>query len=132
MSNTDTKTTSNITGFTLAKEIEAAGRIDLISNYSLIRYQAQKEQVKMLVDIILWVVRPVRDWIKNSNMRNELETLDDRILADIGISRSDIPSIIANNSVRAETNAVPENLVFLTSGKSTEADKVVMDTRKAA
>jgi uncharacterized protein YjiS (DUF1127 family) len=40
----------------------------------------------------LW--QQCRAWLARRAARTELERLDDRLLADIGITRSDIPSIV--------------------------------------
>ena len=44
-------------------------------------------------------LRPVRNWNRIRNTRNELNGLTNRELADLGITRGDIP-FIARRSVR--------------------------------
>jgi uncharacterized protein YjiS (DUF1127 family) len=46
------------------------------------------------------IVRALRSWRKFNNSLSELNRLGDRELADIGISRSDIPRIAWDNSQR--------------------------------
>ena len=45
------------------------------------------------------ILRPVRRWNRVRATRNELEGLSNRELADLGITRSDIP-FIARRAVR--------------------------------
>jgi uncharacterized protein YjiS (DUF1127 family) len=40
----------------------------------------------------------IREWKRYNRSRNELSRLGDRELADIGISRCDIPRILRNGS----------------------------------
>ena len=44
-------------------------------------------------------LKPVRNWNRVRNTRNELDSLTDRELSDLGITRGDIP-FIARRSVR--------------------------------
>ena len=44
-------------------------------------------------------MKPVRNWNRVRNTRNELNSLTNRELADLGITRGDIP-FIARRSVR--------------------------------
>jgi uncharacterized protein YjiS (DUF1127 family) len=46
------------------------------------------------------IVRALRSWRKFNTSLSELNRLGDRELADIGISRSDIPRIAWDNSQR--------------------------------
>jgi len=39
------------------------------------------------------IVRAVRRWHESARIRQQLETLDDRQLADIGLSRGDIEAV---------------------------------------
>jgi uncharacterized protein YjiS (DUF1127 family) len=48
-----------------------------------------------------------QDWREREQAYRELSALDDRSLADIGISRSEIPYILAQRPARAEPAAVP-------------------------
>lgn len=41
------------------------------------------------------IVTPVVEWRRREALRVEMEELDDRTLADMGIARSDIPAIVA-------------------------------------
>ena len=40
------------------------------------------------------VVRAVRRWVEETSVRHQLEVLDDRQLADIGLSRGDIEAVV--------------------------------------
>lgn len=46
------------------------------------------------------LVRLIREWKRNNRSLNELSRLSDRELADIGISRSDIPRVAWNAAHR--------------------------------
>ena len=43
-----------------------------------------------------WVVEPFSKALKKSNLYRELSNLDDRTLASLGISRSEIPYVVMN------------------------------------
>lgn len=46
------------------------------------------------------IVRTVRRWVEQSEVRHQLETLDDRQLADIGLSRGDIEAVATGRLTR--------------------------------
>jgi uncharacterized protein YjiS (DUF1127 family) len=43
--------------------------------------------------LVSWLVEPVKAFAHRSSMRNELTSLDDRTLADIGLTRGDIERV---------------------------------------
>ena len=49
-----------------------------------------------------WLVRPLANMWARTQVHDELMSMDDRLLADIGISRADIPSVAAGRY--AQTN----------------------------
>ena len=49
-----------------------------------------------------WLVAPVVRWHKRNELYREMMDLDDRTLADIGISRFDIPYFVRNTPVDAD------------------------------
>jgi uncharacterized protein YjiS (DUF1127 family) len=51
-----------------------------------------------------WLVRPLAALWARTRVYDELMSMDDRLLADIGISRADIPSVAAGRY--AQTNAL--------------------------
>lgn len=50
-----------------------------------------------------WIARPLVAWWNRSQVYDELTSMDDRMLADIGISRADIPAVAAGG-YRSETS----------------------------
>ena len=56
--------------------------------------QTGKESVLMFA----YVIRLIREWKRYNRGLNELSRLDDRELADIGISRCDIPRVAWNTA----------------------------------
>lgn len=48
----------------------------------------------------LSVVRSIRRWREHGRVLNELQSMDDRQLADIGLSRGDIESVAAGRFER--------------------------------
>lgn len=50
-----------------------------------------------------WIASPLAAWWTRSRLHDELMSMDDRMLADIGISRADIPAVAAG-SYRGETS----------------------------
>lgn len=57
-----------------------------------------------LVSAFGWLVRPLSALWARTRVYDELMSMDDRLLADIGISRADIPSVAAGRY--AQTNAL--------------------------
>ena len=60
--------------------------------YFIFGQQIGKESVLMFA----YVIRLIREWKRYNRGLNELSRLDDRELADIGISRCDIPRVAWN------------------------------------
>lgn len=63
--------------------------------------RANEARGEMMVDLMVrfarWVARKVRTWrgaLADARAMHELAELDDRMLADIGITRSDIPAAV--------------------------------------
>lgn len=67
--------------------------------------QARRNTVVRLLDRL--VVKPIADWRARQVALDELSGLDDHMLADIGIARSEIPGIVARRI--APRRAVNEN-----------------------
>jgi len=70
----------------------AAGLLLKNWNESIFGEQIGKESVLMFA----YVIRLIREWKRYNRSLNELSRLDDRELADIGISRCDIPRVAWN------------------------------------
>jgi uncharacterized protein YjiS (DUF1127 family) len=47
------------------------------------------------------VMRRLKGWQERRRLRNELQALDDRLLADIGLSRGDIEAVVAGGRGRS-------------------------------
>jgi uncharacterized protein YjiS (DUF1127 family) len=58
-----------------------------------------------IVSTLGWIVRPLADAWARAQVQDELMSMDDRLLADIGISRADIPSIASGRYARTEMHA---------------------------
>ena len=50
---------------------------------------------------VAFIARPLSSWWARTQVYDELMSMDDRLLADIGISRADIPAIAASPRVAA-------------------------------
>lgn len=59
------------------------------------RSEAIARTLRAIGRVLGRVIAPMRAWIETRRTVAELEALDARTLADIGISRSDIPSVAA-------------------------------------
>jgi uncharacterized protein YjiS (DUF1127 family) len=68
--------------------------------------KARYQRAETITDAVLWVWRkaaalastlsaPIQRWQRRSAIQAELNALDDRTLADMGITRGDIPAIAA-------------------------------------
>ena len=125
---------------TLADTLEEMGKIDYIGDYAAIRQRAHLEQAIMVAKLARSLTFPIRllarligDWLKSSKLRYELESLDDRMLADMGISRYDIQSIVSGGKIRPQYEEVPQNLVFFKAETaSDETVKATTEQRNAA
>ena len=93
-----TKTQAQASGLSYA-EVEA-----LTHQAKLLRAQAIAEGFSAFAGAIKkglvlfndWVVEPFSKALKKSNLYRELSNLDDRTLASLGISRSEIPYVVMN------------------------------------
>jgi uncharacterized protein YjiS (DUF1127 family) len=70
-----------------------------IAQARALRAQAFADIFRRLATGVRWltrrfVVAPVVGWHRRNVLRGELQTMDDRMLADIGISRAEIPRIV--------------------------------------
>jgi uncharacterized protein YjiS (DUF1127 family) len=54
-----------------------------------------------------WLVRPLANLWSRTQVYDELMSMDDRLLADIGISRADIPSVAAGRYSLANALSSP-------------------------
>jgi uncharacterized protein YjiS (DUF1127 family) len=54
-----------------------------------------------------WLVRPFASLWSRTQVYDELMSMDDRLLADIGISRADIPSVAAGHYSQANILSSP-------------------------
>jgi uncharacterized protein YjiS (DUF1127 family) len=54
-----------------------------------------------------WLVRPLANLWSRTQVYDELMSMDDRLLADIGISRADIPSVATGRYVQANILSSP-------------------------
>ena len=68
-------------------------------------HTSRSNSVKRLIDRL--VLRPIANWRARQLALDELSGLDDHMLADIGIARSEIPGIVAGRI--APRSAVNEN-----------------------
>jgi uncharacterized protein YjiS (DUF1127 family) len=58
------------------------------------------------------VLKPLADWRARQRAMDELMSLDDQMLKDIGVARCEIPGIVAGNVVprwAANENLVPQS-----------------------
>jgi uncharacterized protein YjiS (DUF1127 family) len=54
-----------------------------------------------------WLVRPFANMWSRTQVFDELMSMDDRLLADIGISRADIPAVAAGRYAQANVMTSP-------------------------
>ena len=54
-----------------------------------------------------WIVRPLANAWSRAQVQDELMSMDDRLLADIGISRADIPAVVAGRYAQANILSSP-------------------------
>lgn len=59
---------------------------------------------KTLVQAVLWVAERVHGYFRRRRQYAELMALDDRMLSDIGITRGDIPNIVAGRHLEQPSN----------------------------
>ena len=67
----------------------------------------------MFVKVGRWIGKLVRNWqqsVADGRAMRELATLDDRMLADIGVTRSDIPGVVRrSHDLTVETAQVEQS-----------------------
>jgi uncharacterized protein YjiS (DUF1127 family) len=56
-------------------------------------FPSKTNDTNWLVSTLGWIVSPLANAWARAQVQDELMAMDDRLLADIGISRADIPSI---------------------------------------
>jgi len=81
--------------------------------------EALSHQAELLRAHNDWVVEPFSKALKKSNLYRELSNLDDRTLAGLGISRSEIPYVVMNafegNTTEANETASVSGFQALTA-----------------
>ena len=77
------------------------------------------------------LMAPVVRWIHRRRAINELEQLDDRMLADIGITRWEIPMVVAGTLVRPTPQSRPAAIRPLEIGRDA-GDAVPANSDRAA
>ncbi|NQW01378.1 MAG: DUF1127 domain-containing protein [Rhodospirillales bacterium] len=84
---------------------------------------------KMYHGIVNWVSQKV----ERSRILNELYAMDDRTLADIGITRGDIEDVVNGKMVRTSLDPVAANIEFLKHSTFAKTETTVStDTKIAA
>ncbi len=71
------------------------------------RHLRAEAATTFFADLAAWLIAPYRRYVERRDLMNELASLDDRALADIGINRDDIATVVATmvkNSGPANTN----------------------------
>ena len=53
----------------------------------------------------LWLVQPILDWQRKNRTYSELMSLDDRMLEDIGLHRTQVRSVAYDNEIEASAAA---------------------------
>ena len=69
---------------------------------------------------------------QNSRVMGQLYSMDDRALADIGITRGDIEGVVNGTWVREPFQPLADNLQLIQTTKASKTDVVQDDTRIAA
>ena len=102
-----------------------------------LRAQAFANVVGSLTSGIAKLFAGIVTWVKvkseRSRVLNQLYSMDDRTLADIGLTRGDIHAIVNGTLKREPLQPVPANLAFMKkSTVKSAASKTEDDTRIAA
>ncbi len=90
------------------RPVEARNDVTSLPGYDRLSTinKARLQQAEAIADAVVaasrgiaklaaWLYAPVQRWLAERTVRNELMALDDRTLADIGLTRGDIPQVAA-------------------------------------
>ncbi len=115
-------------------EPSAYQTIDLQRRIADARYRQSKELARLMglagasvAGVFrVWLLAPAVRWYRRRKTYQELMRLDDRILADIGILRRDIPQVVRNayapRTAAAATPAAGATVHYLAAGNDGEAE----------
>ncbi len=100
-----------------------------------LRAQASADMAKALVASIATAFTNVTSWVVRMNERrrviNELYAMDDRTLADIGITRGEIEDVV-NGKLSKTLEPVPANIAFMKPAASHKTAEVAANKEKIA
>ena len=108
---------------------------EMHSKANKLRAKAFAQLVDFLTSGVVALFTDIAKWfntkIQNSRVMNQLHSMDDRALADIGLTRGDIESVLNGTWVREPFQPLAQNLKFI---QNTNASKTVVaqDDRRIA
>ena len=110
--------------------------IEIHSKASKLRAKVFAQLVNFVASFVVALFAGTVNWVnlkyQNRRVMGQLYSMDDRSLADIGITRGDIESIV-NGTWARETPQPPAHILqFLQKSKANKTDVVQEDTRIAA
>jgi len=95
-------------------------QIRTVDDYLQIARELRAAHIRRYLGIL---VRPITVALRRAAMRRQLERLDDRLLADIGLSRGDIPGLVsrAYGTERGRVvSGMPADVVWLVPSLSSD------------
>ena len=110
--------------------------IEMHSKANKLRAKAFAQLVNFVASSIVALFAGTAKWLKsksqNRRVMGQLYSMDDRSLADIGITRGDIERIANGTWAREPLQPLANNLQFLQNSKESKTDVIQEDTRIAA
>lgn len=110
--------------------------IKIHSKANKLRAKAFAQLVNFVASSVVALFAGTVKWFntksQNRRVMGQLYSMDDRSLADIGITRSDIEGIVNGTWAREPLQSLADNSQFLQNSKASKTDVVQEDTRIAA
>jgi len=85
-----------------------------------------------VISLFVGIAKWFNSKAQNSRVMKQLHSMDDRALADIGITRGDIEGVLNGTWTREPFQPLAKNLHFIQNTKASKSDVVQDDTRIAA
>ena len=116
--------------------VDDAFMIEMHLKANKLRAKAFAQLANLVASFVVASLAGTAKWFnskaQNSRVMGQLYSMDDRALADIGITRGDIEGVVNGTWVREPFQPLADNLQLIQTTKASKTDVVQDDTRIAA